>query len=60
MVQPNGLAQKWDKPLPDPVLTELLCRHMASLGHNELTYALQGYTNIIWALGQSNDNASPN
>ena len=32
----NGLVLSGNKPLPGPVLTQDLCRHMASLGHNEL------------------------
>ena len=31
----NGLVPSGSKPLPEPMLTQI-CRHMASLGHNEL------------------------
>ena len=32
----NGLVPSGSKPLPEPMLTQI-CRHMVSLGHNELT-----------------------
>ena len=31
----NGLVPSGSKPLPEPMLTHI-CRHMVSLGHNEL------------------------
>ena len=33
----NGLVPSGNKLLPGPMLTDL-CRHMASLGHNELSH----------------------
>ena len=33
----NGLVSSGNKPLPEPMLTDL-CRHMASLGHSELKH----------------------
>ena len=33
----NGLVPSGNKPLPYPMLTLYLCRHMASLGHNDIT-----------------------
>ena len=35
----NGLVPSGNKPLPEPRLTHsVLCRHVASLGPNKLTY----------------------
>ena len=34
----NGLVPEGTKPLPEPLLTQDLCHHMASLGHNKLTH----------------------
>ena len=31
----NGLVPSGNKPLSEPMLTQI-CRHMTSLGHNEL------------------------
>ena len=36
IVSGNGLVLSGNKPLPEPMLTQI-SRHMASLGHNELT-----------------------
>ena len=33
----NGLVPSGTKPLPEPILTQI-CRHMVSLGRNELTH----------------------
>ena len=35
----NGLVPSGNKPLPEPMLTQI-SRHMVSLGHNELTWSL--------------------
>ena len=32
----NGLVPSGNKPLPEPMLTQISCRHLASLGPNEL------------------------
>ena len=32
----NGLVPWGNKPLSEPMLTQISCRHMASLGHNKL------------------------
>ena len=37
----NGLVPSGNKPLPEPMLTQDLCHHMASLGHNVLSYLHQ-------------------
>ena len=42
----NGLVPSGNKPLPEPMLTQI-CHHMASLGHNELThYGLKTYNGV--------------
>ena len=42
----NGLVASGNKVLPEPMLTQILCRHMMSHGHNELTPSL--YLHIVW------------
>ena len=54
----NGLVLSGNKPLPEPMLTQI-CRHMASLGHNELTLSvttLNEWQNgaISWTISGSN------
>ena len=34
----NGLVPSGNKPLPEPMLTQISRRHIASLGHNELNH----------------------
>ena len=34
----NGSVTSGNKPLPNPILTEVLWHHMASVGHNEIIY----------------------
>ena len=36
LVQVMGLCRQGNKPLPEPMLTQI-CHHMVSLGHNELS-----------------------
>ena len=49
----NGLVPTGHKPLPEPILTQI-CRHMASLGHNELTWSAPNHclnqcrNNVSW------------
>ena len=42
----NGLVPSGNNALPEPMLTQILCRHMMSHGHNELTPSL--YLHIVW------------
>ena len=50
----NGLVPWGNKPLPDPILTQI-CHHMVSLGQNELNIFVnwQECPDIIFEFGLS-------
>ena len=42
IVSGNGLVPSGNKPLPEPMFTQIcVCHHLVSLGHNELTWLRQ-------------------
>ena len=53
----NGLVPSGNKPLPEPVLIQISCRHMVSIGHNELSciclIAMKFMVHIAWSIYQA-------